>query len=359
LTPLGWVSAAWKLVGLTASAWNFGEAFATGDVASMLRSVATAVVVYFAGQGACGLPTAVQSGARSLMVLGAVGNVQSAIAKFNDGDPIAAILDLGQTVADLFGAFKACFTGRMLIDEASGKKYARDIRQGDWLWARDERNANGPVELRQVEEVFVRVSPVLNLDLAGQIIETTPEHPFFVEGKGWVQAGFLRTGDLLRTRNGLWIPVGGVVDSGQVQTVYNWAINEYHTYFVSATEGSPSIWAHNAACGATGTTAERAARKALIKRGHQIVGSIQNGSGHGVDLISRKGKKLFFWEVKGSEVGRFRLSSDQSKGASFFVNNRLTKAISPTTGWKSVDPHVWVQAQNLLNQGVKNTKGSG
>jgi hypothetical protein len=32
------------------------------------------------------------------------------------------------------------------------------------------------------------------------------------------------------------VPVAGVADSGAVDTVYNWRVGEYHTYFVSARE---------------------------------------------------------------------------------------------------------------------------
>jgi hypothetical protein len=33
--------------------------------------------------------------------------------------------------------------------------------------------------------------------------------------------------------------------SGKWETVYNWEVEDYHTYFVSASEDGANIWAHN------------------------------------------------------------------------------------------------------------------
>jgi hypothetical protein len=48
-----------------------------------------------------------------------------------------------------------------------------------------------------------------------------------------------------------------VAPSGQRATVYNWRIAEYHTYYVSAAEASPSLWAHNAGCNVGSSASER------------------------------------------------------------------------------------------------------
>jgi hypothetical protein len=127
-----------------------------------------------------------------------------------------------------------------------GKKRADAIQVGDRLWARDEFDPAGPLALKEVEEVFVRSAPLWNLHVAGQRLKTTAEHPFYVVGQGWVPAGMLRIGDRLLTQDGRAVPVEGVAPSGQRATVYNWRIAEYHTYYVSAAETSPSLWAHNA-----------------------------------------------------------------------------------------------------------------
>ena len=140
---------------------------------------------------------------------------------------------------------QACFAGDMLLDAEDGKKRADAIQVGDKLWSRSEFDPAGSLALREVEEVFVRVAPILNLHVASEIIRTAPEHPFYVEGRGWIPAAMLQIGDVLLTRDNEFVPVEGTADSGRVGTVYNWRIAEYHTYFVSATAEGASVWAHN------------------------------------------------------------------------------------------------------------------
>jgi hypothetical protein len=139
-----------------------------------------------------------------------------------------------------------CFTREMLIEGEGGKRPAYTIKEHDLLWSRNEFDPTGPLELKEVQEVFTRVALVCNVHVAGQVIRTTVEHPFFVVGKGWTPAKALRIGDELMTPSGLLMPVEGVANSGVVETVYNWRIADHHTYFVSADEWGVSVWAHNA-----------------------------------------------------------------------------------------------------------------
>ena len=73
---------------------------------------------------------------------------------------------------DLYPTDKACsngfcFTAEMLLDYEDGRKRAERLREGDLLWSRDESNPNGPLVLKRVEKVFVRVGPVTELRLRG------------------------------------------------------------------------------------------------------------------------------------------------------------------------------------------------
>ncbi len=81
-----------------------------------------------------------------------------------------------------------------------------------------------------------------------RVIRTTPEHPFYVRGKGWTPVKALQNGDLIRTEDG-WAPVHAVRDSGQVETVYNWRVADFHTYFVGGEQWGFSVWAHNVDAG--------------------------------------------------------------------------------------------------------------
>jgi hypothetical protein len=91
----------------------------------------------------------------------------------------------------------------------------------------------------------VRVAGVVELRLESQVLETTAEHPYYARGKGWTPAGRLAAGDCVWTEERRWQAVVAVTDGG-LQTVYNFRVADYHTYFVSATQDAPAVWAHNA-----------------------------------------------------------------------------------------------------------------
>ena len=67
------------------------------------------------------------------------------------------------------------------------------------------------------------------------IINTTENHPFYVEGKGWVTASQLETGDKLHTKDGKIQVVKevSVEKLDEPVKVYNLEVDEQHTYFVS------------------------------------------------------------------------------------------------------------------------------
>ncbi|MDY3562331.1 HINT domain-containing protein [Gemmata sp. JC673] len=76
--------------------------------------------------------------------------------------------------------------------------------------SRTEHDPCGPVEWKAVEDTFRRTGRVLHLHFGGgERIRTTPEHPFWVDGKGWTAAGSLAAGDRIATLSGEWVPVAG------------------------------------------------------------------------------------------------------------------------------------------------------
>jgi intein/homing endonuclease len=78
------------------------------------------------------------------------------------------------------------------------------------------------------------------------LIRTTPEHPFYVDGKGWTAAGALKAGDRIATLSGEWVPIGEVFDTEEWELVYNLRVADFHTYFVGEDGWGFSAWAHNA-----------------------------------------------------------------------------------------------------------------
>jgi intein/homing endonuclease len=69
----------------------------------------------------------------------------------------------------------------------TGYKRIEDFKPGDLIISRSESDPDGPLEVKEVEAVFVRVALLTVLQVCGRIIRTTGEHPFFVLDKGWVR----------------------------------------------------------------------------------------------------------------------------------------------------------------------------
>ncbi|MFC8797208.1 polymorphic toxin-type HINT domain-containing protein [Promicromonospora sp. NPDC057138] len=143
--------------------------------------------------------------------------------------------------------FGKCFTAGTSIRTVDGTKAIEDIVVGDKVWTRNLET--GADELQVVEETFVRTTTELfHLTINGTAVSTTAEHPFMVQSRGWLDAAFLKVGDLLVTETGT-----ATVDAIQTEqrddadavTVYNFHAATNHNYYVYA--GETPILVHNAA----------------------------------------------------------------------------------------------------------------
>jgi hypothetical protein len=143
-------------------------------------------------------------------------------------------------------AKKACFVAGTLVEAADGLRPIEEIEVGDQVWSRnDDTGEEGwkPV-------VRISVTPdqaVLDLDLVDvdgdqQELLVTAEHPLWA-ADGWVAVGELAVGGVVWARDG-WAEVVAIADTGERETVYNFEVADFHTYFV----GEGGVWAHNAGC---------------------------------------------------------------------------------------------------------------
>ena len=128
----------------------------------------------------------------------------------------------------------ACFVAGTAVLAASGSIPIENIKAGDYVWAWDEQT--GDVALKQVVETYVNESgELIHVFVNGEEIVTTPSHPFYSPEKGWTKAVHLRAGDILVLVNGEYV----VVEKVQHEileapvTVYNFQVEDYHTYYVS------------------------------------------------------------------------------------------------------------------------------
>ena len=81
-----------------------------------------------------------------------------------------------------------------------------------------------------------------------QELRSTPEHPFWVEGKGFVAAEAIRVGDRGLDAEGNAVVFMSVEISDERARHYNLEVEDFHTYFVSETAQDPGVWVHNT-CG--------------------------------------------------------------------------------------------------------------
>jgi hypothetical protein len=138
-----------------------------------------------------------------------------------------------------------CFVGGTPLLTPTGAKAIERFEPGDLVLSRSEHTPEGALEAKVVLDTFVLVAPVLELHVGGRVIRTTAEHAFSVVGRGWLAAGFLQAGDVLCSHDGKLVAVERLVETREVLTVYNLAVEDHHTYFVGCQERGFSVWSHN------------------------------------------------------------------------------------------------------------------
>lgn len=140
----------------------------------------------------------------------------------------------------------SCFVAGTLVMTAVELVAIENIKIGDMVISADPETIE--VQNKPVVDVFTReVDRLVHLTLNNEEIITTFDHPFYVKGKGFISATDLWIGDELVNKDGHTIAVENIFKEyleDQVVKVYNFKVDDYHSYFV----GSNYIWVHNADC---------------------------------------------------------------------------------------------------------------
>ena len=100
---------------------------------------------------------------------------------------------------------------------------------------------------KTVFETYIReVTTLVHLTVNGEEIVTTVDHPFYVKNQGFIKAGELIVGDKFLNVNGnvLLVENFAIELTEKPVTVYNFQVEDYHTYFV----GECGVWVHNSNC---------------------------------------------------------------------------------------------------------------
>lgn len=127
-----------------------------------------------------------------------------------------------------------CFVAGTKIYTEKGFKNIEAIKVGDYVWS--ENPETKEKALKKVKKIFVREKDsIIRLAINGEVIETTDEHPFYVEGKGFTEAKCLKVGDEVRLATGDTAEIE-TIESVQLDSpvkVYNFEVEDFHTYYVS------------------------------------------------------------------------------------------------------------------------------
>lgn len=148
-----------------------------------------------------------------------------------------------KTLADVPGGM--CFVAGTLVATEHGLRAIETVAEGDLVMARDERT--GATGLKRVVHTKVTPQrPVVQLELSGasgavETVGVTDEHPFWVAGRGWVAAGELGPGSEVMSLDGGVLQVATATQLAATATVYNFEVEDAHTYFV----GQSGAWVHN------------------------------------------------------------------------------------------------------------------
>ena len=135
-----------------------------------------------------------------------------------------------------------CFIAGTLVETENGGIPIEEITAGMMVYAHNPDT--GETELKEVVRVFRNeASELVHVYVNGEEIVCTNEHPFYSPVKGWTAACQLRAGDVLVTVNGEYVIVEQVQHEllESPVTVYNFEVEDFHTYFVS----DSAILVHN------------------------------------------------------------------------------------------------------------------
>jgi hypothetical protein len=133
------------------------------------------------------------------------------------------------------------FSGETLVLMADGsKKPISQIKVGDKVLATNP--LSGTQSARRVTRVWVHQDRVIRLNVAGEVLVTTEDHPFWnATDHAWERADGFDRGDRVGMASGGTAKYRGLVGRFRRATAYNLTVQGVHTYHV----GHHALLVHN------------------------------------------------------------------------------------------------------------------
>ena len=262
-------------VGAIAAICDIGLSYATGDFSALGKSILNAIITggfktYI--NNACKIPKALKYIAGAVFAgygLNIISKSYTMIKNsalqlvdlmFSGGSPLdyAHVLcnffqglaglagGVGFTLGAAVGMTRQCFVAGTKVKTEDGDKNIEDIEEGDIVWAYDP--VTGETGLKEVKQTFENETETLvhvtvSNENDKETIDTTVRHPFYVVGYGFKYASELRIGDKVISVSGDIYEVTSleIENLDTPVKVYNFEVEDWHTYFVSAS----GILVHN------------------------------------------------------------------------------------------------------------------
>lgn len=129
-----------------------------------------------------------------------------------------------------------CFVAGTLVETSDGEKPIESIELGQLVASKN--TDTGEKAYKPVTHLFKKLRPIFELKvqtLLGEekLIETTEDHPFFVTGKGWINAQHLVVGDVIESNKKGNVIVVVARQTTRVATTYNLEVADFHTYYAT------------------------------------------------------------------------------------------------------------------------------
>lgn len=157
---------------------------------------------------------------------------------------------IGSIVGAATGALNAsnCFVAGTPILLAGGETLSiENIQEGMEVVCANEQNPYITTTSTVVDVFSREVNTTYIIDCGDVEIETTDEHPFYVQQQGWVKAECLAVGDKLINADGEILLVESVtcVQHETPIQVFNFEVENQHTYYVGEYGEEDYILVHN------------------------------------------------------------------------------------------------------------------